>query len=1136
MAAASPDDLDTPEDRLAALLATYDEALAAGLVPAPETGGSGRMDRDSLDRLGQDRRVVALLERVWPRRLSGPDTADQAGSPAGGAPGPLLRLGRFEVVRELGRGGFGVVYLATDPLLRRPVAVKVPRPEALFTPELRERFLREARAAAGLSHPQIVPVFDSGEVGTLCYLVSAYCPGGTLAAYLRGRSQPLPARAAAALVAVLADAVQHAHARGILHRDLKPGNVLLECPPDSVPAEADLGAVLRLADFGLAKFLEGEAAGARDPPAAGPARTDAPGQTASGAMLGTPQYMAPEQAAGQSERVGPATDVYALGVLLYEVLTGRPPFRGDTDADTLRQVRDDEPLPPGRLRPGLSRDLETICLKCLHKEPAKRYASARELGEDLRRFLRGEGIRARRAGLPERVGRWARRRPALAVLMALGVLAVPALLLSGLLIERRLAATRARGLVTTLLAADPEKLPHALAELDGYRRLAEPELREVAAHSPADSPEHLRASLALLPSDGSQAGYLQERLWTAGPAEVGLIRDALAERWPAQAPRLWATLTDPDADPGRRLRAACILAAADRDGQGWRQSGDAVVSILLAEDPLAVSGWTGLLRPVRAELTVPLREAFDNRSRPEQSHVAAAVLAEYCSEDLEALLDADAVQFRYLFARLPAGDGRTRSRLRAKLTDPAAARPTGPEKARLVRRQANAAVALLRLGGTPGDWELLRHRDDPQLRTYLLHRLGPMGVDVRAVAGQLERQRDDSIRRALILALGEYDNRQVTAVQRQALVARLREWYRDDPDAGIHSAAEWLLRRWGQEEALRRLDGAAARLPAPAGFRWCRTAEGHTLAMLLQPCEFQMGSPADEPHRAAGEDLRRCRLAPFAIATRTTTLAQFRRYRPGHAQDPPPGPESDYPVTGVDFREAAWYCNWLSQQEGIPPDQWCYVASAEPADVGIRPRADWLSRGGYRLPTEAEWEYACRAGAVTSRFYGHADDMLASYGWSRPDAREQPGPVAQLKPNDLGLFEPLGNVWEWASDWQNPDDHRHAVLRGATFRFAPRGIRAAGRFVVAVTDVGERTGFRVARSLVGDRRSTVPVPGEGLLMGKRQATTADGAASKRQSVPGDALENLFEGGTHGESVCVCLQRGRRQLAQNSGLR
>ena len=337
-----------------------------------------------------------LLEAVWPRHI--PEPSD---SPA--------RFGRFSIVRELGRGGFGVVFLADDPALRRRIALKVPRAEVLAIESIRRRFLREAEAASRLDHPNIVPVYEMGEEGPVVYIASAYCQGPTLADWLRRRTTPVPWGEAARLMAVLAGAVAHAHGRGILHRDLKPSNILLPRGEDTASAHGGVGRGLdfvpRICDFGLAKLLD-----------------EVSQETSSGLAIGSPPYMAPEQAAGRTREQGPATDVYALGAILYELLTGRPPLRGETDLETLRLVSDQDPPSLRALRPGLPRDLETICLKCLEKRTDRRYAGAADLAEDLGRCLDGRPIRARPSSPGERLGKWVRRRPVHAALA--GVIAL----------------------------------------------------------------------------------------------------------------------------------------------------------------------------------------------------------------------------------------------------------------------------------------------------------------------------------------------------------------------------------------------------------------------------------------------------------------------------------------------------------------------------------------------------------------------------------------------------------------------------------------------------------------------------------------------------------------------------------------
>lgn len=347
------------------------------------------------DALAEAEACLRLLERI---RLA--DDAD-------GATDPRTipeTIGRFQVERLLGEGSYGTVYLALDPELNRRVALKIPRPEVVLSPTLRERFLREAEVAAALRHPGVVRVFEAGRADGTLYISSEYCIGKSLAGWLDERSEPLNPRASAAIVSSLADAVQHAHSRGVLHRDLKPGNILLDGKNEQADA-AELPGELRITDFGLARFIDA------------PLR-----QTQTGAVVGTPAYMAPEQADGQD--VTSQSDIYALGCILYELLTGRTPFRADGVLKTLEAVRTQEPTRPTSIVAHVPADLEAICLKCIEKDPTKRYASADRLAEDLNRFLNSEPVSARRVGRVERCWRWGKRNPAVAGAMSLAAISI----------------------------------------------------------------------------------------------------------------------------------------------------------------------------------------------------------------------------------------------------------------------------------------------------------------------------------------------------------------------------------------------------------------------------------------------------------------------------------------------------------------------------------------------------------------------------------------------------------------------------------------------------------------------------------------------------------------------------------------
>jgi serine/threonine-protein kinase len=320
----------------------------------------------------------------------------------GSRPAELPAVPGYEVQAVLGCGGMGVVFRARHLSLNRLVALKMALAGAYMIPQHRERFHREAEAVAALKHPNIVQIYDVGAADGTPYFTMEYIEGGNLAQKLAGT--PQPARQAAMLVGTLAGAVQAAHQGGIVHRDLKPSNVLLTA--DGTP---------KIADFGLARHYDG-----------------GPALTMSGVRVGTPSYMAPEQAIGKTSAIGPASDIYALGAILYELLTGRPPFRGETATETERQVIAEEPVPPSRLNRTVPRDLETICLKCLQKNPQRRYATAADLAEDLERFQRNEPIATRRAGRLERTAKWVRRHPTPVSILA-ATLLVALMLVAGAL-------------------------------------------------------------------------------------------------------------------------------------------------------------------------------------------------------------------------------------------------------------------------------------------------------------------------------------------------------------------------------------------------------------------------------------------------------------------------------------------------------------------------------------------------------------------------------------------------------------------------------------------------------------------------------------------------------------------------------
>ena len=655
-----------------------------------------------------------------------------------------------------------------------------------------------------------------------------------------------------------------------------------------------------------------------------------------------------------------------------------------------------------------------------------------------------------------------------------------------------LGKTKSKGLVEKLLSANLEEVPAIVLEMRPYSRSVLPilETESQKAFLKSDIPKMVRSSIALLPTSSSNLDYLSKYLLNAKPEELNILISALEPFKDQITTGLWDRIVRDDRAETEFLRVASALASFDPSNLKWLALAQALVDRLVSENPLFLKIWKESFAPIKSFLVPPLKRVLQEKGVSSDSRkiIAANILADYVSNSPEDLADLIMNSDEALFAIfLPVAKQNLRACIpyfELELDKDVYVDQSTNLREKNAARQANAAVFLMLHGRTQKVWPLFKHGMIPSVRSFLIHRVASFKVNPSVVLARVSEEKDVSARRALYLLLGEYDLASFQGEEKDLLIKNLQNVYKNDPDPGIHSSVEWLLKTWDEADFVETINQEWAKSFAVISTgpkNWMINSQGQTLVKLPLPGEFMMGSPTFEQGNSLNEKQHKVGIPrSIVMANKPVTLDQFEKMVPGYRgrySERKFGRSGDLPVIAVSWFEAAKYCNWLNQQENIPEDQWCY----EIKGASTRLKTDYLSLKGYRLPTEAEMEFAIRSNTTSARFYGDGDTLLEKYAWYLKNSQEMPWPVGSLKPNDFGLFDVLGNCWCWCNDaykkypdtdfsedrefslWAHPNINR--IIRGGGFYFPAPYLRSSYRENILPTSRDIFAGFRVVKTI-----------------------------------------------------------------------